>query len=152
MHERPLRLIVADRSKFDLPIRCLLLLALLAAVLSPQPLLLTGSVILFFGAGWLFGILEFYKVNDPVLNTVIHADGNLQLQGVGMESQPARLEGRQWCTRWMTVLRVYEAGKIRRLVVLSSQNQKTSKDYQTLALWLRQGICDDNHVRQVLEI
>jgi len=135
-YNRPITLKVAHRKDFIIPIGLLFALIVVSAVLSPQPVLLTMSVLILFGAGWLLYILEFYKVNDVKLISVMLPDGRVRLESDQEPEIGGFLSGQQWCTQRVAVLRLTARGKQKYLVVLSAQ-QKTD-EFRRMEVWLRQ--------------
>jgi hypothetical protein len=47
------------------------------------------------------------------------------------------LDGQQWSTGRMAVLRIVVAGSVRKLLILSSKQRRTG-DFRRLNIWLRQ--------------
>ena len=140
-YNRPLTLKVANRKDFAIPIGILFVLAIVSALLSPQPVLLTTLVLLLVGVGWLLYTLDFAKVNDVRLISIISPDGRVRLES-GQESYVAGfLSGQQWCTHHVAVLRYTARGKQQYLVVLSAQ--QNADEFRRLKVWLRQDYCSD---------
>ena len=139
-YNRPIELTVADRRNFAVPVGFLLLLAVLAALLSPQPVLLTALMALILLAGWRRLTLEFSKVNEVKLILVIFADGRVRLESGHKAIIEGVLDGQQWCTHQLAVLRITDRDSTRRLAILSS-TQKGSDDFRRLNMWLRQDFC-----------
>jgi hypothetical protein len=140
-YNRPITLKVAHRKDFIIPIGFLFVLTVVSAVLSPQPVLLTMSVFILFGAGWLLYILDFIKLNDVKLISVMLPDGKVRLESYHDTEILGFLSGQQWCTQHVAVLRFTARGKRNYLLVLSAQ-QKTD-EFRRLKVWLRQGFCSD---------
>ena len=132
-----LTLKIAGKSDFAVLNRILFLLAVIAAALSPQPVLLTIFVLLLTGAGWVSRILCFSKVNDVELTLVIFAGGRIKLSSNCGDIDVGFLDGQQWCTRRIAVLRIATESKTQNLIVLSGQ--QTPDEYRRLKVWLRQG-------------
>ena len=135
-YNRPITLKVAHRKDFIIPIGFLFALTIVSAVLSPQPVLLTMSVFILFGAGWLLYILNCHKISDINLISVILPDGRVRLESDQETEIVGILSGQQWCTHRVAVLRLTARGKQKYLVVLSAQ-QKTD-EFRRLEVWLRQ--------------
>ena len=135
-YNRPITLKVAHRKDFIIPIGLLFALIVVSAVLSPQPVLLTISMFILFGAGWLLYILDFHKVNDVKLISVMLPDDKVRLESDQEPEIVGFLNGQQWCTQRVAVLRFTARGKQKYLVVLSAQ-QKTD-EFRRLEVWLRQ--------------
>jgi len=144
-YNKPIRLTVASRRGFFVPAGLLLLLAVLAALLSPQPVLLT---VLIFATGWGIFTLGFSKVNEAKLILIIFADGRVDLESADKDTIEGFLGGQQWCTHRVTVLRVADGDSLRRLVILSAQ-QQNADDFRRLNMWLRQDFCNDTREKQV---
>ena len=140
-YNQPLTLKVAHRKDFIIPIVFLFVLIVISAVLSPQPVLLTMLVFILFGAGWLLYILDFHKVNDVKLISVMLPDGKVRLESDQETEIVGFLSGQQWCTHRIAVLRFTARGKHKYLVVLSA-HQKTD-EFRRLEVWLRQKFHND---------
>ncbi len=137
---RPLRLTVARKENFATPVRAVLLLALLAAILSPQPVSLSLLAIFIIGAGWVSPILDFYKVSEVELALVLFADGRVRLDTADDNVVEGFLSGQQWCTQRVAVLRASTAGEARYLLILPGQQDANA--FRRLNAWLRQGTTD----------
>lgn len=138
-HNRSLILDVVRRSDVAVAAGVLCGLALIAAILSPRPLLMSVVVIIICATGWSGLILRFSKVIDENLVLVIFLDGQIRLESDDRDATGGLLDGQQWSTRYLTVLRVRLAGGIRYLPVLSRRQQ--ADDYRRLMMWLRQDSC-----------
>jgi hypothetical protein len=115
----------------------LMLLAVLAALLSPQPVLMTAFTVLILSTGWGIFTFGFSKVNKSELILIIFADGRVELESVHEDTIEVFLDGQQWCTHQAAVLRVADGDSLRRLVILSVQ-QQNADDFRRLNMWLRQ--------------
>ncbi len=140
-YNRPLRLNVSGRKDFSILILAFFILAVVAAILSPEPVLLTLLVLSLFGAGWLALTLGFSKVNKVELMPVIFPDCRLRLESDHGPDVEGVLDGQQWCTRHVAVLRYIAEGKRQYLVLLSAR--QNPDDYRRLSVWLRQDFCSD---------
>lgn len=138
-HNGSLTFKVAGKYDFAIPIRVLLGLALLAAVLSPRPVLTLCIMILVCAAGRGVYILRFSKVNAGNLTLVVFPDGQIRLESSNNEVTGGILEGQQWSTRYVAILRVKLAEGTRYLPILSGQQH--ADDYRRLLMWLRQEFC-----------
>ena len=138
-HNRSLTLKVATQTDFAIPVLILFLLAVISAALSPQPLYLTLFVLFIFGVWWITHILRFPKVNKLELNAVFFSDGRVSLESGRKFTSVGMLDGQQWCSHHVTVLRYLSGGQLQFLVLLSAQ--QNSDDYRRLKVWLRQNIC-----------
>lgn len=145
---QPVRLKVSDTKNFVFVYVLLNLLVIVAALLSPYPLLLTVIVILVSGAGWLANILQSSKTNNVELISVIFADGRVRLESNREDTIEGFLDGQQWCIQRLAVLRVASGETTRRLVIWSTQ-QKGANDFRRLHMWLRQGLSDNTRARKV---
>jgi hypothetical protein len=146
-HNRPLTLKVANRKDFIVPIGILFVLTVISALLSPEPFLLTILVLLLFGAGWFIYILDFHKVNDVKLILVIFPDGRVRFES-GQETEIIGfLNGQQWYTRGVAILRITTQGKQQYLAVLSAQQK--ADEFRRLKVWLRQDFCSGSGDKQV---
>ncbi len=144
-YNNPIRLTVASRRDFVIPVGLLVLLALLSALLSSQLTLLT---VLIFAAGWSIVTFGFSKVNEPKLILLIFADGRVSFEPFHKDTIEGFLDGQQWCTHQVAVLRVVDGNLLRRLVILSAQQQNTG-NFRRLNMWLRQDFCRDTREEQV---
>ena len=140
-HNSELRLKVANRKDFAVPLSVFFILVLIAAALSPQPVLLTLLVLILFGAGLLAHVLGFYKVNEVELILLIFPDGRLRIESAHAADIEGVLQGQQWFTRRVTILRYVTGGKRQYLVLLSAR--QNADDYRRLGVWLRQDFCSD---------
>ncbi len=146
-YNNPIRLTVASRRDFVIPVGLLMLLALLAALLSSQPALL---VVLIFVIGWGIFTLSFSKVSEAKLTLVIFADGWVGLESAHKDTIEGFLDGQQWCTHRVAVLRIDDGDSLRRLVILSAR-QQNADDFRRLNMWLRQELFSNTRTRQVLD-
>ena len=137
--DTPLKLRVANQSDFAIAACLCSLLILLAALLSPQPVLMSILVILVCVAGWGAYILYFSKVNSGKLTLVVFSDGQIRLESKRKDPVGGVLKGQQWCTYQFAILRVSVGDKARSLLVLSAQ-QRQKDDFRRLNMWLRQGV------------
>jgi len=138
---RPLSLRIAGKKDFAIPIRALFSLVLLSAVLSPQPVALTLLVLLLIGARRISHILCFSKVYDIELTLSICADGRVRLYTACENVVEGCLDGQQWCTQRLAVLKIATGGETRNLLVLP--RQQATDEYRRLSMWLRQSIFSD---------
>ena len=150
LRNKPITLVVSNRKDFDLAVCMLYLLVILAALLSPFPVLLTVVASLLFGAERTVHSLIFAKTNNVKLISVIFPDGRVRLESDREETIEVFLDGQQWCTRWLAVLRVTNGDSNRKLVILAAQQQGTD-DYRRLKMWLRNDLCINTVSRQVLD-
>jgi len=141
-HNRSLTLAVASKQNTAMPVRMLFLLALLSALLGPQPVISTAVVIVVAGVGWIIRILCISNVTEVELYLVLFADGRVSLGSNGEDAVEGFLAGQQWCTQRVAVLRVAIAGKVQNLLVLS--RQQGAEEYRRLNVWLRQGVLQLN--------
>ncbi len=137
VNKSTLTLRIAGQKDFAVLNRILFLLVILSALLSPQPILLTIFVVLMTGAGWASGILCFSKVNIVELTLVIFADGRIRLSSGCGNIVEGFLDGQQWCTRRIAVLKVATGSKTQNLIVFSGQ--QSPDVFRRLNVWLRQG-------------
>jgi len=134
---------------FFLPLCLLQLLVVFAALLSPYPVLLALLAIVSFGAGWAVHILDLAKINNVKLTSVIFADGRVQLESNGERISAGILDGQQWCTSRLAVLRITDGDMTRKLVILSAR-QREAGDFRRLNVWLRHGLYDKAGATQLL--
>jgi len=138
----PIRLNVSSRLDFCLPTCAVCLLVLIAALFSPLPGSFIAAVASVFVVGWFVLILDFSKSNNNVeLTSVIFPDGRVQLESGGKRLIAGILDGQQWCTRHLAVLRVNDGDRRRNLVILSGQ-QQDADEFRRLSVWLRLDLCD----------
>ena len=140
-YNRSLTLKVANRKDFAFPIGILFVLTIVSASLSLQPVLLTTLVLLLYGAGWFIYILDFTKVNDVKLISIIYPDGRVRLESSQASENMGFLSGQQWCTHHVAVLKYTARGKQQHLLVLSAQ--QNADEFRRLKVWLRQDFCGD---------
>ena len=131
------------------PVFLLSLLIVIAALLSPYPILLTFGAILFAGTTWISHILNKSKSNTFKLTSVIFSDAKVRLEFNGKEKVAGSLVGQQWCTRWFAILRVSNGNTVRNMIILSSQQQEAD-DYRRLTVWLRQDLFNSTRAGRVL--
>lgn len=149
-HNTPIRLQVSTQKDFVLALRVLNLLVVLAALISPYPFLLTVFAIVFFAAGCAATILGFSKANSAELISIIFPDGRLRLESKRERIFEGFLNGQQWCSRRLAVLRVSN-GETTRKVVIQFSLQPGTDDFRRLTVWLRQDLCSNTRAGQVLE-
>ena len=147
-YNNPIRLTVANRRDFVIPVGLLMLLALLSALLSPHPVLMIVFTVLILCAGWSIFTSGFSKVDEAKLTLIIFAEGQVDLESSQKDTIEGILDGQQWCTRQVAVLRVTDGDSLRRLVILSAQ-QQNADDCRRLNMWLRQDFCNGTHKQQV---
>ncbi len=138
MNSRPLSLSVAGKKDFDLPIRILSLLVLYSAALSPQPVLMTLFVLLLLGAGWLTSTLRYSNICGREVTLTLFPDGQARLTSDDETVVEGIVQGRFWCTQWLTVLSIATQNKSQNLLLLSGQ--QTTGEYRRLIVWLKQDI------------
>lgn len=149
-NNRPIRLNVAHSEDFVFATRTLPVLVILAALLSPYPVLSTLIVLLLFGAMWTKRTLKISKPNSMELTSVIFPDGRVRLESDREGTTEGFLDGQQWSTHWFAVLRFSNGQTTRKLVIRSAQQQGTD-DYRRLKMWLRSDLCSNTKARQVLD-
>ena len=132
-----LTLRIAAKKDFAVLNRMLFLLAVVSAALSPQPVLLVIFTVLVIGAGCVSRTLCFSKVNGVELTLVIFSDGRIDLGSSCGNIDEGFLDGQQWCTHRIALLRITTESKTQNLIVLSGQ--QTPDEYRRLKVWLRQG-------------
>lgn len=148
-YSRPLQLKVADREDFAGFISGLFILTMVSALLSFQTIPLILLTILFFGAAWFLFILEIPKISKLKLISVIFPDGLVSIKLNDEIKIEGFLIGQQWCTHHVAVLRFKTEDGIKRVVLLS--RQQNAHDYRRLKVCLRQDFYNDanNTLRQV---
>jgi len=135
--KRSLTLQIAHGKDFAILNRILLLLVLLAAALSPQPLALTLLVFLIAGMGFAVRTLWLPNVYHVRLMRIMFADGQIKLLTKSGGTVTGYLDGQQWYTQHVAVLKVATGDKTRSLIILSGQQH--ADDFRRLKVWLRQG-------------
>ena len=93
--------------------------------------------------------LTYGRLRPLHTNAVIFADGQVRLESNREETFESFLDGQQWCTHRLAVLRISNGETTRRLIICSMQ-QKGADDFRRLNMWLRQGLCDNTRTKQVL--
>ena len=136
---RPVILRISNTNDFLLPVSLLNLLLVIAALISPYPVVLTLAVIVFAGIGWRVSILELSKSNKVKLTLVIFPDGRVRLESDQADTIEGFLDGQQWSTSWLAVLRVVDGDSIRKLLI-RSDHQQSKDDFRRLNMWLRQDL------------
>lgn len=150
LQNKPIRLKVSGRQDF-FPAVCLLyVLTVVAALLSPHPILLIFLATVVFGISWVLPILGFSKSNQLKLTSVIFPDGRVQLECDRQDKIEGFLVGQQWCTRWLAIIRFTDEGKKRKLLIRAAC-QHNPDDFRRLHMWLRQGFYDSTRVKPVLD-
>lgn len=134
---RSITLKVSPSREFGVSMCILELLLVVAALISPYPVILTLSCVLLFAAE---RAAKFSNLKSGQLTSVIFADGRVRLKSNQREIIEGTLEGRQWCTRWLVILRMSNAGNNpHRLLVLTTHGQGKD-DLRRLKVWLRQDL------------
>ena len=150
VYKKPVKLRVSNTKALVLPVFLLNLLLLITSQIYSHPIALTFAAILIAGAGWLILTLKFSKSNSMELTSVIFPDGTVRLESNREDIIEGVLDGQQWSTSYFAVLRMVYGDRVRKLLVCSTGQQATG-DFQRLNMWLRQGLCDRNWTKQVLE-
>jgi hypothetical protein len=119
----------------------LLLLVLIAAVLSPQALILLSLLLVLFGSACLRYKPTLSKVTEEQLTLIIYPEGDVRLESDHRSSIEGFLEGQQWRTRHITILRCVMAGKLKHHVLWSAHQH--ADDYRRLAVWIKYRFCSD---------
>ena len=112
-------------------------LAVLSALLSPHPVLMTALTVLILCAGWDIFTLCFPNIHKTRLILIVFTDGRVELKSAHEDTIEGFLDGQQWCTHRVAVLRIADGDSLRRLVILSAQ-QQNSDNFRRLNMWLRQ--------------
>lgn len=142
---KPLKLKVSGKRDFVFPVSALYFLVVVAALLSPYPVILTFLAIVLFGVGWVPVISALSESNKVELTSVIFADGRVQLESDGKAIIEGFLTGQHWCTRWLAVLQFADSGTTRSLVI-SAAHQHDAADFRRLHMWIRQGLNNSSDV------
>jgi hypothetical protein len=141
--EQALTLKVANRRDFVLPVAILALLTVISALLSPQPWLLAILVLLVFATNRVARTLNIYKTSNVKLTLLIFPDGWVKIKSDRKDMIEGFLDGQQWCTHLVAVLRVVDKqGGVKKLVILSMQ-QQSADVFRRLNMWLRQNFHKD---------
>jgi|GEM_PF-1411132 len=149
LHNRPVKLKVSTGMDFALPVRLLNSMVVIAALLSPHPLLLTVPVALVLWAGWVRQRKGLFKTKSSELISIIFPDGHVRLESKREVIFEGFLNGQQWCSRRLTVLRICNEDSTRKLVIQSAK-QQVADDFRRLNMWLRQDLCNNTRGKQVL--
>lgn len=147
---RPVNLRASNTNDFLLPVGLLNLLLVIAALISPYPVVLTLAVIVIAGIGWRIAILEFSKSNNVKLTLVIFPDGRVRLESDQADTIEGFLDDQQWSTNLFAVLRVVDGDRICKLVIRSG-HQQSKDDFRRLNMWLRQDLYTSTWTKQVLD-
>ena len=88
--------------------------------------------------------------NNPVSDLVVFPDGRVKLKFAAKDQQTMDgfMDGRQWCTQKLAVLRVVTDTKMHNLVIFDAQ-QSGGDDFRRINMWLRQNFYDDTDARKV---
>jgi len=140
-HNSPLVFRVAKRRDFVIPFIFLFVLAMLSAILSNYFIPLSLLVIPVFGAVWFKYTLDLCKVNVVELISIIFPDGRVTLKPGQHPEIEGYLDGQQWCTRHVVVLKYKTGCRHQYMVLLSAQ--QNAEDFRRLNVWLRQDFCTD---------
>ena len=150
LRNRPVILRVSNTNDFVLPVGLLHLLLVIAALISPYPVVLTLAVFVFASIGWRASKLEFSKSNNVKLTLVIFPDGRVRLESDQLNTIEGFLGSGQWSTNWFAVLRVVDGDRVRKLLIRSS-HQQSNGDFRRLNMWLRQDSFTSTWTKQVLD-
>ena len=145
---KPVKLEVSSRENFVTPLNLLAVLAVLAAMLSPRPVLMTTLMLLFFCA-WIIRTLKTSKTNNNKLILVIFPDGRVRLESNREKSFEGFLDGEQWCSHQLAVLQIAD-GDISRKLIIQCRHQQAPDDFRRLSMWLRQDFSNNTRAGQVL--
>ncbi|NOR20755.1 MAG: hypothetical protein GQ538_11785 [Xanthomonadales bacterium] len=137
-HTRPLKFKVASWKDFLVPGLLVAVLVVFSALISQRPVLMTVFISSLLAAGWFLHILDFSKVTDVNLTSVIFPDGSVKLESDGKIRIEGVISGQQWCNSQFAVLRYSSAGKHHKLVLRSAH--QNAGDYRRLLVWLRQDL------------
>ena len=99
--------------------------------------MLTISIVFLVGCGWVFRTLCFPNLNSVESTLVIFSDSRTRLSPDYGNTVEGFLDGQQWCTRRLAVLRIATTSKTQNLIILSGQ--QAPDEYRRLNVWLRQG-------------
>jgi len=149
-HNNPLMFQVANRKDFAIPFAFLFVLAMLSAILSTYFIPLSLLATLVFGAVWFKYTLDLCKVNVVELISSIFPDGRMTLKPGQHPEIEGYLDGQQWCTRHVAVLRYITGGRHQYMVLLSAQ--QNADEYRRLNVWLRQDFCTDTSDEEPVSI
>ena len=142
---RPLTLRIAQKKDFAILNRILFLLVLLSFLLSPQPVALTSLAALGIGIAWIAHAGYIYRANnhisDAKLTLIIFMDGRVRLDSICGGVVEGFMNGQQWCTHRVAVLRIATGGETQKLIILSGH--QATDEYRRLNVWLRQNIFAD---------
>ena len=147
---RPVKLRVSNKNDFVLPGALLNVLLVIAALISPYPVVLTLGVIVFAAIGWRASILEFSKSGNVKLNLVIFPDGEVRLESDQADTIEGFLDAQQWSTSWFAVLRIVDGDRVRKRLI-RSDGQQSKDDFRRLNMWLRQDLYTSTWAKRVLD-
>lgn len=134
-HKQTLAMTVATRRDFEILVRLVFVLMLLAGLISSHPLIL-----LTFNTCFLLAALQIPSMvfaNTPLENCTVHVTRDGQLSFTPSHSRPdtGELKGSQWCTRHMAILRYRSGNAVRHLVLIAARQSPES--FRQLSVWLR---------------
>jgi hypothetical protein len=147
-YDGSLNLKVANKTDFQVPLRILFLMVLLAAILSAEPMLMVIAALVFFGARSIW--LAARNDNNPVSALIVFPDGRVKLKYAANDRPAADglMDSQQWCTQRFAVLRVVTDNTMRDLVIFRAQ-QSSGDDFRRINMWLRQNFYGDTDARKV---
>lgn len=148
-YDGSLNLKVAARTDFTIPLRIVFFMGFLAAVLSAEPMIMLIVALGFLGVNTF--LLALGNDNSAVAALIVYPDGRVKLK-FAAEDAPAVdgfIDGQQWCTQKLAVLRINTDDTVHNLVILGAQ-QTAADDFRRINMWLRQGLCGDTDAREVL--
>jgi hypothetical protein len=151
LSNQPIRLIISNKRDFAPFIHLFYCLAVISALLSSHPVLVTVFMVLLCTAMWIYLILDFSKTNNIELISVIFSDGRVRLESNQEDTIEGFLDGQQWSTRWLAVLQFSDGEATRKLVVKSAR-QHEADDFRRLSMWLRHCSWNDNRNNRALDV
>lgn len=136
-HKSPIVLTVFNDRNFKVVAWLFAIMSLIFVTLGDKPGLLFTALTLLLFAGWRSGLLRLSKVSGGELIFVIFPDGRVRLESNRGDSVEGRLDGTQWSTQSLAILRIVIGGRARSLVFLSTQ-QGIAGQFRRLNRMLRQ--------------
>jgi hypothetical protein len=128
--------------------KTLMFLAALSAWVNSQLILAVVLFVLALSFDRIAVILNLVKVNKIKLTLVIFANGQVRLESSDQDTIEGFLGAQQWCAGHVGILQLIIGNKTRRLVALSTQQNKPD-DFRRLKMWLRQDFDRDTKGLQV---
>jgi len=134
--DQPLKLRLAHRRDFYVPLFGLAVLVLSACLLSYHPSLLLMLAGFLFGLSWLVFVLDFNRIQNINLISITFQEHRVGIASNNGDDIGGFLSGQQWINRYMAVLHFKIKARTHHIVVL--RKHQHPGDYRRLSVGLRQ--------------